>query len=387
MHLSEFESIVGKENLNYFPNTKLVYSSDASMYKGNPLVVLWPETIEQIQKIVMIAKKNFLDITTRGGGTGLVGGAVPKRSIVLNMSKMNKILDFDNDSILVEAGIVLDDLNMILSQKGLYFPIIPSSHEVCTIGGMISCNASGKRAVKYGSTKNYINYLEVVDGSGAVRKVNDVEKFCGTEGTVGIIVNAELKLEMLPKKISMDVFKFDRATDMSIYTPELKEKPQLLSLELLDPKTSSMLNLEERYHLIAEYENSLGEIREPEEIEKWDSLRDSAYSKIAGLGYSLIEDPEILDDEKLAVFMKYLEGLNVPFFGHVGIGILHPCFKQGTDLADFFKTVESLGGSVTGEHGIGLAKKKYTPKIMRDKLLLYKKSFDPSNILNRGKII
>ncbi|MBN1923134.1 MAG: FAD-binding oxidoreductase [Nanoarchaeota archaeon] len=388
MVLSELKRIVGEENISKEANIKLVYSCDASTEKGEPEAVVWPETIQQVQDIIRLANKSFVDVVVRGAGTGLAGGAVPKKSIILNTSKMNKVLEYSNGSVMVEPGVILDDLNNKLFRKGFFFPVIPASHAVCTIGGMIACNAAGKRAVHYGKTSNWVNYLEVVDGNARIRRINDVKKFCGSEGILGVIVKAELKLAKLPAKTSLEVYKFDNVNElMTMIKSLINKRTHLLSLELLDKFTSSLLGLEKRYHLIAEFDNHNGSKRTEEELLEWNNLRDKAYTVLAGKGFVRIQDPEFKSADALKEFMQYLELENIPFFGHSGLGVIHPCLDDKTNIESFYKKVLSLGGNVTGEHGIGLTKKKYLSEEEKKKIDFHKKNFDRNNIMNRGKVL
>lgn len=387
MVLNELKKLIGEEKLSTEANTKLAYSSDASMIKGDALIVTWPEDENDVQKIIKYANNKFADVVTRGAGTGLVGGAVPKRSIVLNTSRMNKILKVGKKSVSVQAGVVLDDLNNALKVHKLFFPVIPASHKVCTIGGMIACNAAGKRAVHYGKMNEWVEYLEVIDGNGRLRRINDVRKFCGSEGILGVIVKAVLKVTKLPKRLTLEIYKFDSTTELVERISKLKENSHLMSLELLCPITSSFLELEERYHLIAEYDNNKGGIKEKEEIKEWNNLRDKAYTISAQKGYTRIQDPLVKNEESLRMLINYLKREKIPFFGHAGYGVLHPCFKENDDLKNFYKIVKKLKGSVTGEHGVGLLKKDYLTESDRNRLELYKKSLDKNNVMNRGKVL
>jgi glycolate oxidase len=387
MVLNDLKKIVGEEFVSKESNTKLVYSQDASTQEGHAFAVVWPADVNEVQQIIKLAKTKFMDVVTRGAGTGLVGGAVPKRSIVLNTSRMTKILKIGKNKAVVQSGVILDDLNNELKEKGLFFPVIPASHKVCTIGGMIACNAAGKRAVHYGVTCDWVEYLEIVDGNGRLRKISDVRKFCGSEGILGVIINAQLKLSKLPKKVTLELYKFDNISELTESIMELKNNTHLLSLELLDKITSSMLRLDKRYHLIAEYDNNKGTIRSKDEIREYNNLRDKAYTILAANDYVRIQDPKFTDEEALGEFFKYLESEKIPFFGHVGIGVIHPCLKRDADMKEFYKKVLELKGNVTGEHGIGLVKKKYVSEMMRNRLELYKNNLDPNNVMNRGKVI
>lgn len=371
---------------------RLVYSNDASsVKKGNANMVVWPTSIIQIRKLVSLANRSHFDIVPRGSGTSLVGGAVPNNSIVLDLSKMNKILNFDpeNRTIVVEPGVVLDDLNSALKKYKLFFPIIPSSHKVCTIGGMLATNAVGKRGLKYGKSKDWVKLIEIVDGTGKQIPVKMVEDFIGTEGTVCIIVKAELKLAPLIEKTSMTVFKFDDISDLVEKIESLKHNKNVLSIEFINKTAAIIAEEDEKFHLFVEYENEgYGEITNQDEIDKIWKFRDGFGQIIASKGYTVTEDPKIID-EKLPKFLNWLSINKIPAFGHIGVGIIHPRFKKNSNnlIKDMFEFVLKNGCETTGEHGIGLLKREFISKEFKQKIIDLKRRYDPKDILNRGKVI
>ncbi|MEA3431026.1 MAG: FAD-binding oxidoreductase [Nanoarchaeota archaeon] len=370
---------------------KLVYSYDASnIHQGEADLIVWPKSVLQIRKLISLANRSHFDIVLRGAGTGLVGGTIPQKSVVVDLSKMNKILKFDPERkiIIVEPGVILNDLNNAIKKFNLFFPVIPSSHKVCTIGGMIATNAAGNRALKFGRCANWIKSIIIVDGTGKHIPVKDVVRFAGTEGTVAVIVQAELKLIPIIEKTTMDVFKFKDISDLMAKIKELKSNPSLLSLEFIDKTASRLSDVEEFYRLFAEYSDFSGSIEEKEEIEKIWNYRESFGQILASKGYVLTEDPQIPED-KLPIFIDWLRKNNIPSFGHIGIGIIHPRFKHHSEklIKEMFNLVLKLGGNISGEHGIGLAKKVFVSKEFKQRIIELKRKYDPKDILNRGKII
>ena len=364
----------------------IAYSTDASMIPGNATGVLFPKSAEEISRIIR-GGSNFV---VRGGGTGLVGGAVPLNSVVLDLSKMNKIINLDRDKKIVEVepGIILDELNHELEKYSLEFPVNPSSHEVCTIGGMISTNAVGSRAVKYGRTSNWIEELEAVSGKGEILKINKagIQDFSGMEGITGIITKAKLKL-VEKKSRTASLFAFDRPDEIYSSISKFKLMNNVSALEFLDKIVSSILGLEERYHLIVEFESDDGELKgkKYQEIMK---LRDEVYPSLAKLGFVRIEDPKILI-HKFQELSEFLESGKIPFFGHLGSGIIHPVFQKNDDerIKVLMKYIRSIHGQVTGEHGIGLRKREFVEPMERKLIERIKKRYDPDCRINCNKFI
>lgn len=365
---------------------KEIYNSDASMIIGEVDKVIFPKNVDEILNIVRLNS----NIVVRGGGSGLAGGAVPQKSVVIDLSKMNKILKIDKDKKIaeVEAGIILDDLNNELRKYNLEFPVNPSSHSVATIGGMIAANAVGSRAIKYGRTSDWIQSLEIIDGKAEKRELRklDLMDVAGMEGITAIITKATLKLSPI-KNRTANFVEAENIEEVMLAVDKIKREKEISMIEFLDKETSTLLGFPDKYHLIIEYENNKGMIYD-KEYEKLMETRDKTYPVLAEKGYVIIEDPKLLSS-KLSEFISWLEENNIPVFGHLGVGILHPCFKEGEEgkIDEMMKIVKKMKGEITGEHGIGLKKKKYLEG--QDKKLkeILKKRYDPNNKLNRGKVL
>lgn len=361
------------------------YEIDASQIKGKAVGVIFPKTLSDVKAAVALNKK----IAIRGGGTGLVGGAVPQEDLVLDMSKMDKItnLDLERKIVDVEAGVVLDELQAYLAPYGLEFPVNPSSHSVCTIGGMIATNAVGSRAIKYGDTAKWINWIEVVDSDGALSKkgATELSDYVGMEGTTGLIVRANIKL--VPKRNrTARLIPCDSVEQVAELTRELKREKNISMIEFLDKKISSWLDLDNKYHLIVEFESDEGELKDAE-YEKLMEKRDRVYPILAQKGYVRIEDPQMMLD-RFERMMPWFEHNQIPVFAHVSVGILHPCFSKEQEklIPEMMKIVKKLGGKISGEHGIGLLKKEFIEPNDRKILINIKKRCDTQNKFNMGKI-
>lgn len=362
------------------------YETDASQIKGKAIQVLQPTTISEVKRAVQLNEH----ICIRGGGSGLVGGAVPQNEVVLDLSKLDKIgeFDFDRKSIIVEAGVVLDDLQNYLSQFNLEFPVNPSSHAIATIGGMIATDAVGSRAIKYGRTSEWVNWIEIVGphGGSVKKSKTEISDYAGMEGITGVIVRASLKLTSKKERTARLIVSED-LREIHDAVLENKRNPAVSMIEFLDKIISEMIGLERKYHLIVEYENDEGEVSGGE-YEKLMAKRDSSYPILAEKEYTIIEDPKIMLS-KFENLMTWFETNKIPVFGHLSVGILHPCFRkeQKKLIVELMKYLPKISGKISGEHGIGLVKKEFVDVNDRKILKNIKKRTDPLNKFNQGKIL
>ena len=329
-------------------------------------------------------------ITVRGGGTGLSGGAVPNNDTIIDLSKLTKIgkLDLERKTIEVEAGVILDDLELFLQEHGLEFPVNPSSHAACTVGGIIATDAVGSRAIKYGPTSNNLRWIEIVNDKGELERkgATEISDYSKMEGTTGIIVKACLNLITKPKRTA-SLIPLKDLDDMMELTHKLKNYKTISMIEMLDESCSEGLGLEKKYHIIAEFEDDTGKLKEEKYVELL-KLRDKVYPFLAREGYTKIEDPKF-HPNKIKDFLTWLKIKNIPSFGHISVGIIHPCFKPEQEhlIPSMMKIVKTLGGQISGEHGIGILKKKYVDPTDKKILQNIKKRTDPTNKFNEGKLI
>jgi len=371
---------------------KTVYSTDASTIRGEALAVAWPTNIDELQKLMRIVSREKILITLRGGGTSLVGGASPINSMVIDMSKMNKIKAISTEEMfaIVEPGVVLDNLNEALSQFGLEFPIQPGSHAACTVGGIIATNAAGMLSQKYGKVDDWVAGLTIMDGTGKVFSMNNIEakEIIGSEGCCAIIVEAKLKLNTKTYETSSDLFSFDNLSDMLGKLEELRMDKDVLAIEYINRPAAKFSELKNGEYLLVKYLGSKGKMKSAagEDDGAW-KIRENLYSILVEQGYERIEDPQV-DAVHMMQFLEWLNKRGIPAYGHISSGILHPHFKRGqNELNEMFDFVKSVNGKLASEHGIGILKKKYAPFAFGQKIKQLKDKYDPLNLLNKGKII
>tara|TARA_Y100000310_G_scaffold162257_1_gene162251 strand:+ start:7104 stop:8855 length:1752 start_codon:yes stop_codon:yes gene_type:complete len=362
------------------------YNTDASRLVGKAKKVVFPKTIGEVQKLVQTSE---VDIVPRGAGSGVMGGVIPDNSIVVDMSKMDKVSNFDllNKVVHVEAGITIKELNEKLAKIGFEFPIQPNKQRISSIGGMIAMNAVGNRSMRYGLMKDWIEEIEFVNGRGELMKTSksDLMDICGREGITGIVVAATLKI--IPKiKRSASLFQSDSLEEILSIIRRLKLEKDLCLLNLFPPEVSLLLGFPEKYHLLIEFDSDRGKIR-GEEYKVMSELNDKVFYTLQGEGYYDIEDGKFFFD-KVENFILFLEENKIPYLGKIGIGIIYAFFKDEDKekKKKTIKTIDRMGGK-PGEYGIGLKRKHINDSFETKIIQRVKLRHDPFGKINKNKVI
>lgn len=411
---------------------------------GQPLCVVFAKSTAEVAQAMRIADRNSVPVVARGGGSGLAGGAIGSSGeIVLSLEKMNRIIEISPADrwALVEAGVLNDDLNKAAQQQGLWFAPDPASRKWSTVGGNIATNAGGLLCVKYGVTREAVLELTVVLADGEIMKLGHktvkgvtgfdlASLFVGSEGTLGIITEARVALRPIDPNpiwtisgVAQDIQLATRAVQETI---RLGHQPSIL--ELLDERSSEHIA---RHlgrtdlpagvvHLIAQTDGAAAEAIAGEIGDLWKScglqvtvetgrddlikFRKSFHPALEKLGAVLIEDVAVPRSQlgKMFAEIRRIEaeyGLEIPTVAHAGDGNLHPNFiYQGDEIPEkvwlaadaLFRSAVALGGTLTGEHGVGVLKSRW----LKDELgeaqwqlqRKLKRLFDPKGILNPGKV-
>ncbi|MBE7703045.1 MAG: FAD-binding protein [Cyanobacteria bacterium SIG28] len=452
--LEKCKTFIKNDNVLTTMEERYCYSTDAGNYnKGKvPDLVVFVETIEEVQSILKYANQHKIPVIARGAGTNMVGSCVcTQGGIVLNFSKMNKILEFSpvNMTIKVQSGVILGDLKDFVEEHNLYFPPDPSNYKVSTIGGGIAQSSSGAKAFKYGSIKDYVLSLKVVTAEGKLmtlgaETIKDSvgyhlgQLIIGSEGTLAIVVEAVLKLIPKPQNKTL-VLAYHNEIEQTTNTVEkilvsnifpsaidfmdknsmrtvnqykncgLKEDNNTLLIIEIDSYNSNMQDQIEKIkeildsYNIQDYEITNDKAR----IEEIWNARHSSYAAVTRLAPDVISDDIIVPREKLAELVTFCNNITEKFnlrmclVGHIGDGNLHPQIALNLENEEemrncstakslIYEEVIRLGGTISGEHGIGLDKMPYFKQTVDKNALEYmkmiKKIFDPNNILNPGKI-
>jgi glycolate oxidase len=453
--IRQIEEVVGKGNVLTEKADLLTYSYDATadMPGQLPDVVVMPVTTAEVQKIVLLAKANKLAIYPRGAGTNLSGGTIPlQKGIVLSFQKMDKILEVDPENLTakVQAGVVIQALNDAVAPFGLIYPPDPGTVTTATMGGSVAECAGGLRGLKYGVTKHYIMGMEVVLASGEIfrfggKTVKNVTAydfaslFVGSEGTLGIITEIIAKLIPPPKYRKAMLASFKRLEDAgNTVTGIIKAYVIPATLEIMDKMTiqtvenyakvglprdaEAVLLIEvdggaqqlvdaEAEAVVKVIKENNGEVKIARSDEERDQLwaaRRAALPALAQLSPTTVLEDATVPRNRVTEMLTAIQQiaakyqLKIGTFGHAGDGNLHPTIladarnkeemvRVHLAVDEIFAAALKVGGTLSGEHGIGMAKMKYLQDELGESGLnlmrRVKEALDPDYMLNPAKMV
>jgi glycolate oxidase subunit GlcD len=429
------------------------YAGDKWFAARRPDAVALPRNARSVVTLLRFANQHRIPVTARGAGFGYVGSCVPNLGgVVLSLERMNRIREISADDFVtvVQPGVITQTLQEAVEKRGLFYPPDPASRADCTLGGNIATNAGGPRCLKYGVTRDYVLGLEVVLGDGSVARVGSrthknktgfdfTRLFAGSEGMLGVVTEATLKLLPLPPyRAALSVgFKTMKAATQSIraifragFLPCAVEVADEFTLAAARRRTRSKLLEACHAHLIVELDGQQRSVqhelkaveriarsfhptfivhaRGASQCEKiWEFRREFSYSLrdtgLTKLNQDIVVPRGRLEDLfQFAARLQKKHGLPIACFGHAGDGNIHvnvmvdlskPGARARSDAAldDLFHQVLAWGGVITGEHGIGLAKKRWWPLAASPEVrALHRKvkdALDPEGILNPGKFL
>lgn len=451
--LDALRQVVPADRVLTTPEELAVYSFDGTaILHQEPACVVVPDTVEQIAGVLRLASERRVPVVTRGSGTGLAGGSVPIAGcIVLCLVKLNRILEIDaaNLTMTVEPGVITQSLADAAAAEGLFYPPDPGSIKISTIGGNVANNSGGLRGLKYGVTRDYVMALQVVLADGQILEtgtkcVKDVagfslrDLFIGSEGTLGIITRITLKLIPPPAAKATLLAQFDRMTDAAeTISAIIADKIIPCTLEFLDrttvecvedyahiglPTDVEAVTLMEVDGHAAQVEAEAARVEQiarahgarevrraadAEEAARLASARRTAFSALARRAPTVVLEDITVPRSRLAEMVGEIQRIGeahdvtIGTFGHMGDGNLHPTFltderdsvemeRVERAMTEVFEIAIGMGGTITGEHGVGLAKKPFLPgavgPVAMQVMRRLKADFDPAGILNPGKI-
>lgn len=447
-------AIVGEDGYSTSKARTYTYGFDASIYRGQPDIVVQPRTTEQVSELMKVANENLIPVVPRGGGTGLCGSAVPiKGGMVLDMSRMDGVERISVADLLcvVQPGVVYDDLNKALAPYGFFFPPTPGSGEACQIGGMVALNASGMRAIKYGATRDYVLGMTFVKANGEIVQAGTgtlkdssgyqlARLMVASEGTLGVITEVILKISPKPKSSAMALAAFPGPEQAGEFVAALIAEPLIpSSLELMDSVSINAVNqalggplpdckalcmvevdgdpmiVDKELAVVKEVAERQGATtvettHDKARMAAWSKSRQAVMTSLSSLrpGHSSVSlaDDMVLPVSRIPEAVKAYQaiaernGVTVATYGHAADGNLHT--KMLIDprseeqwlaaekaVREIFQATIELGGSVSGEHGVGMSK---APDFILERrsalstMVEIKKALDPNNILNPGKL-
>ncbi|HEU0169729.1 MAG TPA: FAD-linked oxidase C-terminal domain-containing protein [Chloroflexota bacterium] len=449
----ELASIVGDSYVHDAPSEVIAYSFDGTFQQRRPELAVSPASTEQVAEVVKVAAREGVPIIARGASSGLAGGTIPERGgIILNLARMDRIVEIDTANVcaVVEAGVVTLQLQEEVEKLGLFYPPDPASSRQSTLGGNVACNSGGPRCLKYGVTRDYVTGLTVVLASGEIVKLGGklaknatgyqlLQLLIGSEGTLGIVTEAILKLVPLPRSRVTALASFPKLEAASQAVASIMGSGILpCTLELMDGTTINVVEdflhtglPREAEALLLLEQDGADEPTARREVEAMAAIcrglgsqdvrvagsaaeRDILWQARRAVSPALArirpnklgEDIVVPRASVPAMIASIREiaarhGLPIPVFGHAGDGNLHPNILfdlrdpeevRKVELAarDIFRAALSLGGTLSGEHGIGSLKREFMEEAQGATAIglsrAIKAAFDPHNLLNPGKL-
>jgi glycolate oxidase subunit GlcD len=457
-HIASIAEIVGADNLVSDDEAKQVYGLDwTRFYSPAPLCVVFPKSIEVVQALVLFASKNALSLVPSGGRTGLSGGAVAgDGEVVVSFEKMNQVLEFDpiDQVVTVQPGLVTEALQQFAEDQGLFYPVDFASAGSSQIGGNLATNAGGIKVLKYGLTRDWVVGLKVVTGAGELLDLNrsliknatgyDLRHlFVGSEGTLGFIVEASMKLAQKPNNLTVALLAVpDMANIISVMT-QFREHVELTAFEFFSDKALehvlahselsrpfadpsafyALIEFDQRNAAVmdaalAAFESCVESgIAVDGVISQSEQQRKDIWRYREGISEAITPHTPYKNDvsvrvSKVPAFLKAVDAtvtsaypeFEIVWFGHIGDGNLHLNILKPTDWPldrfkreceavseQVMKLVQKFAGSVSAEHGVGLLKRdqlKYSRSAEEIEIMkAMKRVFDPAGIMNPGKLL
>ncbi len=452
---SQLTRLLGADAVRTDPETLATHAKDRWFASRQPDAVVFAESAEQVSKLLKFANEHGIPVTPRGAGVGYVGGCVPaKGGIALSLARMNRIkeINFEDGVAVVEPGVITGQLQAEVRRKGLFYPPDPASLKECSIGGNIATNAGGPRCLKYGVTRHYVLGLEAVLANGEILRTGGrthknktgfdlIGMFVGSEGLLGVVTEATLRLLPLPParaSLSASFRTFREAANAvqeifrAGFLPAALEIADAFTLKSAREHCGTAIVPEGEGHILIDLDGqaesvksesaALGALLEKigaqhlqsafgeEACEVLWQLRRKFSESLKATGLTKLNEDIAVPRGKLVELAEFAEhlrkkyGYPVACFGHAGDGNIHvnimaanyhtdPEVKKQVDTAldELFTQILAWGGVITGEHGIGIAKQPWWPKatseVSRSVHASLKSALDPKGILNPGKFV
>jgi glycolate oxidase subunit GlcD len=451
---NQLTELLGRDCVSDDPEILAAHSGDKWIAAQTPEVVVFAKSTNDVSNLLKFASREKTPVTARGAGYGYVGGCVPvRKGIALSLMRMNRIkeVNFEDAIAIVEPGVITADLKAAARAKKLFYPPDPASMKDCSLGGNIATNAGGPRCLKYGVTRNYVTGLEVVLANGEILRTGGrvhknktgfdlIGLFVGSEGMLGVVTEITLRLLPLPPARATLSAAFAKMSQAAAavqeifaagFLPSSLEIADSLTLEAAREKMGKAIVPPGSAHLLVDLDGQEESVRSEAaairellakkkpntlematgetDCEKLWALRREFSNSLRATGLTKLNEDVVVPRSHIIDLIEFAErlqakhGFPIACFGHAGDGNIHvnlmardyadPKIREQVDRAldDLFEQVLAWGGVITGEHGIGLAKKHWWPEatseVARDLHRKIKKILDPDGILNPGKFL
>jgi glycolate oxidase subunit GlcD len=451
---NQLTELLGRDCVSDDPEILAAHSGDKWIAAQTPEVVVFAKSTNDVSNLLKFASKKKIPVTARGAGYGYVGGCVPvRKGIALSLMRMNRIkeVSFEDAIAVVEPGVITADLKAAARAKKLFYPPDPASMKDCSLGGNIATNAGGPRCLKYGVTRNYVTGLEVVLANGEILRTGGrvhknktgfdlIGLFVGSEGMLGVVTEITLRLLPLPPARATLSAAFAKMSQAAAavqeifaagFLPSSLEIADQFTLEAARAKIGKAIVPLGSAHLLVDLDGQEESVRSEAaairellakkkpnalematgetDCEKLWALRREFSNSLRATGLTKLNQDVVVPRSRIVDLVEFAEklqakhGFPIACFGHAGDGNVHvnimakdyvdPKIRAQVDRAldDLFEQVLAWGGVITGEHGIGLAKKRWWPEatseVARDLHRKLKEIVDPDGILNPGKFL
>ncbi len=451
--INKLVDIVGKEHVRTDKEDLIIFSYDATSMTGMPEAIVSPANAEEVAEVIKLANEKLIPVVPRGGGSNLSGGSIATSGgIVLSMMRMNQILEIDEENLTatLQPGVITADFNATVDARGLMYPPDPQSASMSTMGGNVSENAGGPRGVKYGVTKDYILGLRVVMPNGDIVKVGGkmvknvsgydlIRLFTGSEGTLCVITEITVRLIPKPEAKKTMLALFNSLDDAAnTVAGIIKRRIIPTTMELMNQDAMTLIEefkpvgfpTDAEGALLIEVDGALADVerqadniievckdcgasevkvaQNAEESAKLWAGRKAGFGAFTAKAFTVLAEDATVPRSKVPDIVRRIQeiakkyNVRIPILGHTGDGNMHPNIMcDGRDpeemkrvdaaIDEIFRAALDLGGTLSGEHGIGHSKQKYMNwefgeeglNVMRS----IKKALDPNNILNPGKML
>ncbi len=355
-----------------------------------PLFVCFPGSPDQIRRVILYCNRVNIPIIPRGLGSSIVGGTLAGNGIVLNMTRMNKVfrIDHTKKEVELEPGVLLDSLNRHLRKEGYALPVQPYFSRFHTIGGLVATNACGPWSYRHGRLETWVREVSFLDGTGKYYEIHEgLQRVVGREGTTGIIV--KLRMGLLPSlaRASATIHSYRNLASLFAILADLKKDASIVAIDYLNRMSSVFVGLSDEHHLVVEYADQGGEIREEPLLSRTLSKREDVHDALRLKGYFHLDDAQAAG-EKLLDVLAFADEHDLPVFGPIGLDSVFVFFKKKDALRDQFHEMARMRVFALGTlTGWGRVKKEFTPYDVKNALIKLKDEYDYNNILNRGKVV